>query len=64
MVNVKSSTVEEIDLNSKKTEAMMKTQSMGFLSELAGAVVGTSLGLIAVGYGMFVLVTDSLRVIF
>ena len=42
----------------------MKTQSMGFLSELAGTVVGTSLGLIAVGYGLFVLVTDSLRVIF
>lgn len=42
----------------------MKVRINEAMGEVLGAAIGTSLGMAALGYGVFVLVTDSLRIIF
>ncbi len=42
----------------------MNIKFSAILNETLGAAVGTSLGICAVGYGVFTLVTNSLEVLF
>lgn len=42
----------------------MKLRFNEAVGEIVGAAVGTSVGMLALGYGVFVLVTNSLETIF
>jgi len=48
----------------EEMEADLKLRFNEAVGEIVGAAVGTSVGMLALGYGVFVLVTNSLETIF